>query len=214
MAQFSFFTSLLSWLTRRTAPVLNTPAHAPTRADDKPYAQPAVADPNEMIAWGAKVRDDFKRKTITISHRLNMDPSHLMAIMAFETGRSFDPSITNHAGSGATGLIQFMPATAKGLGTSTSRLALMNAVEQLDYVEAYLTPYAGRMENLASAYMAVLYPRAVGKPDSYILFRKGSRAYKLNRGLDANDNGQITKAEAAAKVFALLNEGLHPGLIG
>jgi len=137
MAQFSFFTSLLSWLTRRTASFAQAPSPAPTSAADQPYAQPVVAKPEAKIAWGAKVTDDFKRKTITISRRLNMDPSHLMAIMAFETSRSFDPSITNRAGSGATGLIQFMPATARDLGTTTSRLALMNAVEQLDYVERY-----------------------------------------------------------------------------
>jgi hypothetical protein len=143
-----------------------------------------------------------------------MDPGQLMAIMAFETGRTFDPSITNRAGSGATGLIQFMPATARGLGTTTSRLALMSAIEQLDYVERYLDPYAGRMGDLASAYMAVLYPRAVDKEPGYVLFRKGSKAYKLNRGLDVNGNGQVTKAEAAAKVEALHTEGLRPGLIG
>jgi len=79
---------------------------------------------------------------------------------------------------------------------------------------SYLTPYAGRMDDLSSAYMSVLYPRAVDKEPGYVLFRKGSKAYKLNRGLDANGNGQVTKAEAAAKVLTLLNEGLRPGLIG
>ncbi|KGF70784.1 lytic transglycosylase [Hoeflea sp. BAL378] len=166
------------------------------------------------MAWGAKVPDAFKRKTIALCRRLEMEPDHLMAIMAFETGRSFDPAVTNRAGSGATGLIQFMPATAKALGTTTARLATMSALEQLDYVEKYLAPYAGRMGDLDSAYMAVLYPRAVGREPGHVLFRKGSVAYKLNRGLDANGDGRVTKAEAAARVRALLAEGLRPGLIG
>ena len=38
-----------------------------------------------------------------------------MAVMSFETGGTFDPGIRNAAGSGATGLIQFMPSTAAGL---------------------------------------------------------------------------------------------------
>ena len=62
--------------------------------------------------------------------------------------------------------------------------------------------------------MAVLYPRAVDKDPGYVLFRKGSKAYKLNRGLDRNGDGQVTKAEAAAKVAALLAEGLRPGSKG
>lgn len=36
-----------------------------------------------------------------------------------------------------TGLIQFMPATAKSLGMTISQLAAMTAVEQLDVVEEY-----------------------------------------------------------------------------
>ena len=200
----SLLSRLASWFSpgREVSPVVPTPP------------PPAHSSPEDRIAWGARVDSDFKRKTIAISRRLKMDSNHLMAIMAFETGRSFDPTITNPAGSGATGLIQFMPATAKGLGTTTSHLAKMSATGQLDYVERYLAPYAGRMDDLASAYMAVLYPRAVVEPGSYVLFRKGSRAYKLNRGLDANGNGQSTKAEAAGRVFAMLEEGLEPGLIG
>ena len=208
MAQLSFFASLLSWLTRRNPPAPQPPLAAAAQAPS------VTADADDRVAWGAKVTDAFKRKTIAIARRLSMDPDHLMAIMAFETGRSFDPSITNRAGSGATGLIQFMPATAKSLGTTTRELAAMSAFDQLDYVEKYLKPYAGRMADLPSAYMAVLYPRAVSQPDDYVLFRKGSRAYKLNRGLDANGDGRVTKAEAAAKVLALLEEGRRPGSFG
>lgn len=216
MAQLSIFTSLFSWLPRWMAASADTAATAasPTPAAAASPLAPRPAQPETRIAWGARVTGEFKRKTIAISRRLNMDPSHLMAIMAFETGRSFDPAVSNRAGSGATGLIQFMPATARGLGTTTGRLAAMDAVDQLDYVEKYLAPHAGRMTDLASAYMAVLFPRAVDKQPGYVLFRKGSMAYKLNRGLDTDGNGSVTKAEAAAKVQALLTEGLQPGLIG
>ncbi|MEM5473582.1 transglycosylase SLT domain-containing protein [Hoeflea sp. AS60] len=208
MARLSFFASLMSWLTQRAAP---DPVFPP--ATGPAPISPAI-EPDFAIAWGARVSAAFKRKAIEIAHRLEMDPNHLMAIMAFETGRSFDPSETNRAGSGATGLIQFMPATARDLGTTTAALATMSAVDQLDYVERYLNPYKGKMADLESAYMAVLYPRGVDKEPGYVLFRKGSKAYKLNRGLDTNGNGYVTKTEAAAKVSVLLAEGLQPGVIG
>ena len=66
------------------------------------------------IAWGARVSAAFKRKVISISEGLGCDPSHLMSAMAFETGERFTPDVRNKV-SGATGLIQFMPATAQAL---------------------------------------------------------------------------------------------------
>ncbi|MDZ7600648.1 MAG: transglycosylase SLT domain-containing protein [Hoeflea sp.] len=211
MALHSLLSSLFSWLPRFAAP---SPASAPAPSLPVPIPSRSAFRPEPMVAWGARVTGDFKRKTIAIARRLGMDPNHLMAIMAFETGRTFDPAITNRAGSGATGLIQFMPATAKALGTTTAQLAVMSAVDQLDYVETYLAPYKGKMGDLASAYMAVLYPRAVDKEPGYVLFRKGSVAYRLNRGLDTNGDGAVTKTEAASKVEALLIEGLRPGVRG
>lgn len=199
------------------------PAPLPTQMKPAPvhgsrFPSPPAAAPESSrvapLAWGARVSAPFKRKVIAMASRLDMSPDHLMAVMAFETGRSFDPAIRNHAGSGATGLIQFMPRTAMGLGTTTQALSKMSALAQLDYVEAYLRPYKGRMRDLSSAYMAVLYPRAVGRADDYVLFRKGSKAYKLNRGLDRDNNGQVTKAEASARVEAILEEGLLPRNLG
>ena len=206
-----FFRSLIAWL---SSPFRSERPEPVERNWPIPPSSPLAERNARPIAWGARVTPDVKHAVIEIAGRLAIDPNHLMAIIAFETGRSFDPSTVNRAGSGATGLIQFMPATARGLGTTTATLARMSAIEQLTYVEKYLRPYAGRMTDLPSAYMAVLYPRAVSKSPDHVLFRKGSVAYKLNRGLDANGNGQVTKAEAAAKVEAVLREGLRPGLIG
>lgn len=213
MPRTPFLDTLFSWLKLRLTP--GQPPSPGLQPQPEPGSQPpAPGHQKEAIAWGAHVSAAFRRKVIAIAGRLAMDPNHLMAIMAFETGRSFDPSETNHAGSGATGLIQFMPATARAMGTSTASLSQMSAIDQLDYVEAYLAPYTGRMKDLPSAYMAVLYPRAVDKAPGYVLFRKGSKAYKLNRGLDLNGDGQVTKAEASAKVAAMLTEGLGPGSKG
>ena len=126
--------------------------------------------------------------------------------MAFETGGTFNPAEKNRAGSGATGLIQFMPSTAEGLGTTTDELAKMSRTEQMKYVEKFLSNKGISGKGLSDVYMAVLFPAAVGKPDDFVLFGKGAMsgytgtAYEQNKGLDANNDGSITKAEASAKV--------------
>jgi len=157
----------------------------------------------KKIIFENKVSVEFKTKVISIAQDLQVNPDHLMAAMAFETGQTFSPSIKNKL-SGAIGLIQFMPSTAKALGTSSKALAKMTAEEQLDYVKKYLLPYAGRMKTVEDLYMAILYPVAVAKPNSYVLFKDGSKAYEQNSGLDSNEDGMVTKEEAAHKVKKIL----------
>lgn len=148
----------------------------------------------------------FESKVVDIAQELGANPRDLMAVMRFETGGTLNPREKNRAGSGATGLIQFMPATAKSLTGAESREAAirimeeMTPVEQLDYVQKYLKPFKGRLKSLDDVYMAVLWPRAVGKDPDYALFEKGTKAYWQNRGLDINKDGKITKAEATEKV--------------
>jgi hypothetical protein len=191
------------------------PATAPVAAvaaDDVPQ--------DAAIAWGAvtdrKHGPEFKRKVAAIAARLGCDPSHLMAVMAFETGETFDPAQKNGAGSGATGLIQFMPRTARGLGTTTAKLAAMAAVGQLDFVERHFQSVAGGrpLASLGDVYMAVLMPAAIGRPESHVLFARPSRAWGQNRGLDVNRDGWITKAEATAKVHQKLVKGMQAGRLG
>ncbi|MDW4496424.1 peptidoglycan-binding protein [Sulfitobacter sp. D35] len=176
--------------------------------------------PDTKLAFGAVTRKKhgqaFNEKVIAIANRLRCDPNHLMAVMAFETGESFSPAQKNAAGSGATGLIQFMPATARDLGTSTSLLAKMSAIAQLDIVERYLkrNSRGHPLVSLPDVYMTVLLPAAVGKLDSHVLFSKPSRAYEQNKGLDKNRNGRITKAEAAGKVQDKLVLGMKAGRFG
>ena len=121
-----------------------------------------------------------------------------MASMAFETGETFSPSIENAAGSGAVGLIQFMPSTAKSLGSSSEELKQMSAVQQLTFVEKYFAPFKNRLKGLDDVYMAIFMPSAVGKSNDTVLIDKdtGPTAYRQNKGLDTNSDGKITKGEA------------------
>ncbi len=177
-------------------------------------AKKPVVITRKKIAWGAKVSGAFREKVIQICDFLDIAPDYLMSCMAFETGETFSPGIKNAAGSGATGLIQFMPSTAKGLGTSTEKLAKMTAIDQLDYVKKYFTPYRNKLKKLEDVYMAILYPAAVGKPLTHILFREGKKTYSQNKGFDANRDGNITLKEISVKVRQKYEKGLGKGYLG
>lgn len=188
--------------------------------DQQMYKNEEKDSHHKNIAWGKKVKDIhgsvFKERVIEISEKLDIDPNHLMSTMAFETGRTFSPNVLNMAGSGAVGLIQFMPSTAHSLGTSTAQLKAMSAIEQLSYVKKYFKKWTKNRSliSLSDVYMAVLYPKAIGKLESYILFALGSKSYDQNKGLDINSDGKITKAEAAHKVEQMLVEGMRTENIG
>lgn len=171
------------------------------RAGTTPPAAETATPQNGKLVWGARVDQAFRVKVREIAGRLSTDPNWLMAVMGFETGYTFSPASRN-PGSTATGLIQFLESSARSLGTSTAQLARMSAVQQLDYVEAYYKPYSGRIRNLGDAYLAVLWPAAVGRPDSYVMWERDNgpyqREYAANSGLDVNRNGVITRGEAVA----------------
>lgn len=139
----------------------------------------------------------FHRRLVEVCAEINAVPSYVAAVIAFES--HFAPAIRNPV-SGATGLIQFMPATAKRLGTTTDEIAAMTAVEQLDLVSRYFAAFKGKLRSVSDHYMAVLWPAAVGKPEGYALFSAPSKAYEQNAGLDRDKNGVVTKSDAARTV--------------
>lgn len=173
------------------------------RAGTAPAANEISTSENGKLIWGARVDQAFRVKVREIAGNLSLDPNWLMAVMGFETGYTFSPAARN-PGSTATGLIQFVESTARSLGTSTAQLARMTAVGQLDFVESYYKPYSGRLRNLGDAYLAVLWPAAVGRPDSFVMWERDTgpyqREYAANSGLDVNHDGVITRGEAVSSV--------------
>lgn len=137
---------------------------------------------------GEKVSTSFSQKVAVIAAEIGIDPNWLMQCMAFETAGTFSPSIKTPNGS-ATGLIQFLESTAKGLGTSTAELAKMDAVTQLDYVRAYFMPYKGKLHSLTDVYLTIFYPAAI-KWDLDKIFPKSVAA--ANPAF-RNDAGNVTK---------------------
>jgi hypothetical protein len=163
----------------------------------------------------ARANAPFEQRVAAIAQRLRMRPDDLMAVMRFESG--LRPDAVNPT-SRAVGLVQFLPRTAAdllGLPMTPDRearavraFAAMSADEQLDYVEAYLDRVLGGRDaaSLRDAYMAVLYPAAVGHGDAFVIARadaasaSGRAVYRQNAGLDVNGDGVITAGEAALRV--------------
>lgn len=169
------------------------------------------------LAWGRIVSAEFRKKVRALAAAHGRDPSEFMGCMAFESAASFRADIRNSAGSGAVGLIQFMPQTAAALGTSTEELAAMTPEQQLDYVDRYFQPYCGRLHNLGDIYMAILWPAGIGKLDNAVLFDRADvhhpALYLQNKGLDLNRDGKITRGEAYKRVHDTFNRGLLPQFV-
>lgn len=192
----------------------------PESIADNTAPTPPVAAGRPPLAWGQKVSQTFRDRVWWISDTLTeaqgglFDANDLMACMAWESGETFSASVKNMAGSGATGLIQFMTTTATSLGTTLAKLAAMTAEDQLNYVYKYFVQaikVRGPILTLEDMYMAILWPAAVGKPNSYVLFdeAKQATAYRQNAGLDTDKDGKVTKYECAAKVRDKLTKGLQ-----
>lgn len=182
----------------------------------KELSTPLEVGHRRKIAWGSKVSPVFRERVWWIADTLKLNPDDLMACIAWESGETFSASVRNAAGSGATGLIQFMPSTAEALGTTTSDLSRMTAEDQLNYVYKYFRPYSGRLKNLGDIYMAILWPKGVGQPDSYVLWDKSKMptTFRQNAGLDVNKDQRITRAECLSKILGKLSKGLQPENIG
>ena len=128
---------------------------------------------------------------------LDMNAMGLLSVMDFETVGIYSPKIKNPRGS-ATGLIQFTSGTARGLGTSTSKLRKMGQREQLEYVEKYFKGHTKHTDysDPSDIALAVFYPRALKHDDDYVIGKLGSLLYRQNRGLDKSPkDGRITAAE-------------------
>lgn len=152
-------------------------------------------------------RSTFENKVREVSAELGFPPDWLMGVMELETAGTFDPAITNSIG--ATGLIQFMPSTAIGLGTTTDQLRNMSAIEQLDWVKKYYWPYRHKIKRYADLYIATLLPVALGKSKDYVLKTSRLSAATIARAnplFDLNKDGKITVGEIETKLLQRIPE--------
>jgi len=143
----------------------------------------------------ADIRGAFAEKVQQVANYLGVSPNWLMQVMYAESG--LKPQAVNPY-TRATGLLQFMPSTAAGLGTTVTALYSMNAVQQLDYVQKYFAPKKGRLTSYYDVYAWVWFPAIIGKPDDWIVHTDSLPASTIARQnpiIDRNKDGKITVAE-------------------
>ena len=195
---------------------------APSSPQTGNMGTPAAPSANRSLMPGGNAGTNsqqgnvsFDQKVAEVSQKLGIDdPNKLKAVMQFES--RMNPAQKNQSvpPSGATGLIQFMPDTARDLGTTTDQLEKMSAVDQMDYVYKYYQEVAGKVNDineLAIATLAGKHSPALGKPDDYVLFKEGSLAYQQNEGLDKGLDGKkkhyITKGDYTARIRDIYQKG-------
>jgi len=131
-----------------------------------------------------------------VAERLQTQPAWLLNVMASES--MFNPAARNgFPGQTASGLLQFIEATAHRMGTTTEAIRRMSPAEQLRLVERYLTPFRGRLNSLADVYLAVFRGVVIEGGDTVVVAdsNKEPRIYTLNKSLDLNGDGRIVKGE-------------------
>lgn len=142
-----------------------------------------------MDAYPGQITPNFANSLVEMSDELEIDPMWLANQMDAETGGTFSTTQKNRAGSGAVGLIQFMPSTAARLAgesgfvdfqpkvdsrgreyhtsdqkrDATKFFSEMDEDMQLHMVWRYLSPYRGKMKSPGDLGLAVFFPRALGE---------------------------------------------------
>jgi len=145
------------------------------------------------------------RRVLELAARLELSVDHLCALIAHESGwraTAVNPQTK------ATGLIQFMPKTARGLGTTIAAIAAMPALEQLDVVEKFFARAKagapGKQIGPRDVAMAAFLPSMIGHPDDHVAFTRGEKGYSQNAALDLDGNGELTLGEVRDDVDRML----------
>ena len=170
----------------------------------------------------ASYRSGFIKKVKEISSKLQINPNWLMAIMYFETARTFSPSKANNIG--CYGLIQFCPDRGKNYKTINGKQYLMSDIrkmnysEQLDLVYQYYKSYTGKLKSYTDTYFVTFFPIAIGKPDDWVIQGLGLSAgtiYNANPAFHQVKDGKIRVWEVKKKILEQLPvEWLKEGSFG
>lgn len=146
-------------------------------------------------------------KVIEVAAELGINPNWLLAVIYFETAKTFSPSKTNSIGS--VGLIQFTRdksgvayKTINGKKHVLTDIAKMSFESQMDLVLEYFKEVkrtSGKsLNSFMDVYFAVFFPKALNQSSTYILQTLGLTASliaKQNPIFDSNKDAKITKSE-------------------
>ena len=171
----------------------------------------------------AKLSGSDRSAFVKTANWIGVNPDYLAAVFKFES--NFSTTVPNAAGSGATGVIQFMPDTAARImlkrwpaksgdpkptaeekALAIAKLKKMSFSQQLEWVKVYFSPWRNKLHTLEDTYLAVFYPKLIGKPlDTPV----DDQAYAQNKGFDANQDGLITKREITSTIRGVYNSGVN-----
>ena len=157
----------------------------------------------QIIGSAYPLMASYADEIVRVSDLLGIDPGWLANVINFES-KGGDPK-ARQSRTKATGLIQFMPCptcTAEELGTTIDALYKMTGRQQMYYVEKYLLRKAkgapgGRLTSQEDVYMAVFYPKAIGRPDCIF----SAKVQSQNPGIvTPSDYARLSNARARLPV--------------
>ena len=145
---------------------------------------------------------EFAKEVDRLSKKYNINPSHLLGLIASESG--FDPKANNET---HVGLIQFSKESAKLVGSSQAEILEMSRAQQMKLVEKYFDYWElPKGAGPGQLYMSVFLPSYTNKPSDYVVAKKGEAWYDDNVGLDVNQDGVITPSDLDNRVLKKMEE--------
>jgi len=174
------------------------PGASPAASEAKPFNMEQDAN-QEFGRTSAAVDGDFDTELKRQADEAGLNYAALKHVMTSPVESGGNAAAVNPK-SGATGLIQFMPSIAKGLGTSTEELKKMSPTEQIQYAIKYYKDRGMNAEHDAEDYYVVTAagatkdgkPVFVGKPDGTVVYKKDSAGWRDNPLWRPADDGDIT----------------------
>lgn len=141
-----------------------------------------------------------------VANKYGFPPQWLANLINFESAGTFNPAIQNSIG--ATGTIQFMPDTARSLGTTTDALKQMTFQQQMKYVDLYLQ---GNFNSIVAS--RGLYDKTTGKVNKnftqtdlfMIIFYPvavGQKNYQFPAYVTSANNGITVPTDYTARALA------------
>lgn len=141
-----------------------------------------TVEPPEKI----KADSEFTSAVANLADKYNISESEVYAVIQGES--AFNPKATNK--SGATGLFQIMPDTAKEIGTTTEDILNMSPAEQVAVYDKYLARWNYTGDNRLGIMQAA--PAFADRGPDEVIYAKGSAAWKQNPGWRELNDGPIT----------------------
>lgn len=125
---------------------------------------------------------------IDVGNRLGQTPERSLAeppiahelSWVIERESSWNPAATN-PDTKATGLIQFMPATAKSYGTTVDELRGMTRTQQATYVERFFK--GKKFARVGEVYLCTFMPAFQHSSDDTVMAAPGTPEWRQNSGL-------------------------------